>query len=195
MRKKANYSRATLLYGTTAYCDQWNHIMAVYDMHNHLRGVVAESDGINSYDVLLIGDDGQMLYQVFDVELGSTSKNMSSCFNLFLELRHVETPTFLYCKENKGVIEAYQMFTHTRSACCKHGGFRVIPDAEDKISVAKRALAKAISELPVVVVEPDKSRYNNRRRAFCSDFDEYLYGLTGGDPQEKMFIMSGVFDD
>ena len=136
MSKARHYSKAKLLWNNMAYCDQWNKVMAVYDENENLRAVIKEICD-NDYDVLLIGDDDQILYKFDDIELGSTSKNLSACFEIYCRLQYFYTPSYLPSYRRTDKIQLYQIFTHTRVGAQRTGGFHVTgEDAQEKIAKA-----------------------------------------------------------
>lgn len=146
MRRASHFNSANLLWGTVAYCDQWAKVMAVYEGKN-LRAVIAATECEGEYNVLLIGDDGKMLYGAdYLFELGTTKKNMDACFQLYLALRDVETPSYVPSWRRSVPIQLYEIFTHTTALACRHGGFRTIDDASDKIDYAKQAMVEAMSD-------------------------------------------------
>lgn len=144
-----HYSIADLLWGTTAYCDQWEKTMAIYDDNDKLRAVIKDH-GYDTVSVLMIGDDKTELYLINrgGFELGSTGKNKNACFKLFLLLRDsIGMPTFIppCCKKRE--IPLYQIFIHTRAeVIARRRWFRATDDdCSDKIAPANEVYYKYIA--------------------------------------------------
>ena len=141
MSKAKQYAKAHMLWDCTAYVDQWQQVMAVFDKHNNLRAVVKQiAEGVYIYGVLLIGDDAQALYELDGIELGSTGKNMDACFQIYCRLQYLDTPAFVpSCRRTKQ-LNLYQIFPHTRVSARRTGGFRVTTD--DLSEVIAKALER-----------------------------------------------------
>jgi len=134
--KAKHYSSAKLLYGSTAYCDQWEKIMAIYDDNKVLRGVIIENDDSYGVTVLLIGEDSHEVYNIDGIEFGTTAKNMKACFDIYYSLRDCDIPKYRPGFWKEKYIEVADILTHTSAGAARHGGFHTIIDAEDEISKA-----------------------------------------------------------
>lgn len=133
MSKARHFSKANLFWNNVAYCDQWKKIMAIYDERSNLRAVIKEADDDDwCYNVLLIGDDGAMLYEFDSIELGSTSKNLKACFEIHCRLQHINTPSYTPSNRRDKRISLHQIFTHSRAGARRTGGFHVTEDNIDK---------------------------------------------------------------
>lgn len=179
--KAAHFTSAKLLWNTTAYCDQWLKAMAIYDDSGNLRCVIKdEEDG--GYDVLLIGDDEKVLYYTYNIRLGTVKDNMEACFKLHLDLKDVWNPTFSASKSCPKNIEVYEILTHTRVGAMRHGQFRKIEDASEKIAFALEELDRATASMGAECVFFDEGPGDE-------PFDYWLGSAAGIE------IMGGVFDD
>lgn len=139
MPKAKHFSKSNMLWNNTAYVDQWQKAMAVYDECDNLRAVVKEID-YDTYGVLLIGDDAQALYFLNDIELGSTGKNMEACFRIYCQLQYLKTPAYTPSYRRTTQVNLYQIFPHTRVSARRTGGFRVTTD--DLSEVITKALER-----------------------------------------------------
>ena len=145
MSRARHFSKANLLWTNVAYCDQWSKVMAVYDERENLRAVVREVD-VNESNVLLIGDDTQMLYIINGIELGSTGKNLKACFEIYCRLQHVETPSYIPSYRRFEPIKLFRVFIHTRVGARRTGGFRVTTeDIGEKITRALKRYEEIIN--------------------------------------------------
>lgn len=146
MSRAKHFSVANLLWNNTAYCDQWKKVMAVYDERSNLRAVIKEVDNSAYYDVLLIGDNEEALFEINDIELGTTNKNMRACFDIYYRLQDMDTPSYVPSYHRVEGVKLYGIFTHTRAGAKRHGGFRVTTDdISDKINEALRRYEEIIS--------------------------------------------------
>lgn len=195
MRRPSHYTKANLLWSTTAYCDQWNKVMAIYDKNDNLRMVVAEDPEEETYDVLLIGEDEKLLLSSYGFELGSTSKNMNACFTLYRYFEGDEcVPKFMPTPENKMIIKVYDILVHTKASAIKHGGFKICDDASKEIAMAVAALREAKATMDQYCL--DEEEYDDPVVNYDEDsLDGWIHSITGGDPMEELFVRSGVFDD
>lgn len=147
MRRPSHYTKANLLWSTTAYCDQWNKVMAIYDKNDNLRMVVAEDPEVELYDVLMIGDDESFLISSLGLDLGTTNKNMSTCFALYYYFIGKYAPKFMPTPENKQIIRVCDVLVHSRRGVIKNGGFKVCDDASKETTLALAALMEAKIEV------------------------------------------------
>jgi hypothetical protein len=153
MAKAKHFSTANLPWNNTAYCDQWKKVMAVYDERSKLRAVIKEVDDGAYYHVLLIGDNEEVLFEISDIELGTTNKNMKACFDIYYQLKDMYTPSYVPSYRRVEGVKLYEIFTHTRAGAKRHGGFRVTTDdISDKINEALRRYEE-ITSGDVEVVE------------------------------------------
>lgn len=143
--KAKHFSMAKLLWNNVAYCDQWAKAMAVYDECGNLRAVIKNIIA-DEYDLLLIGEDEQVLYELSGINLGTTKKNMQSCFDIYQQLHYTATPTYTpsYYKDKR--VSLLQIFPHTIAAAQRSGGFHVVTEKEigSKINDALQYYEEAI---------------------------------------------------
>lgn len=175
MPRANHYSKAKLLWNNVAYCDQWEKVMAVYDEFENLRAVVKEIDD-EEYTVLLIGEDTQILYVVYGIELGSTGKNMKACFGIYCRLQYEDTPSYVpsYCRTEG--INLYQIFTHTKVGARRTGGFHVTDDsAGEKIAKALERYEEIVSGDIGTIDCFDWNEYEH----YSERYPDTIYGLTG----------------
>ena len=183
MAKAAHYSKANLLWTNTAYCDQWKRVMAVYGEHNELRAVIkpdvdidcsAKSNVDINYNVLLIGDDSRALYKLIGgINLGSTHKNMISCFNIYHTLQGADAPPYVPSYRETQQIELHSIFPHTRVGAIRTGGFRVTTDdISDKIAYALRCYDEIVK---AGVNTYCCSDWEDDTEDYYSDYPESIY--------------------
>lgn len=145
MSRFKHYSKANLLCGCIAYCDQWSKVMAVYDEYDNLRAVVKEViDDI--YEVLLIGDDRRKLYFIDKVNLGSTIRNTKACYEIYRRLQHDDAPTFKPSYKKTEKVKLFQIFLRTHMDVRYTGGFQEVDEnIDEKITKALEYYEKVIS--------------------------------------------------
>ena len=146
MAKAREFSKAKLLYGAVAYCDQWRKVMAVYDStYGSLIAFIKKHENI--YYVLLLGDDDEtMLFYTRDIELGTTAKNMESCFALYRMIR--DSLPYIKYKSHYGKRSLYEYFTHTRVSAIRSGGFTTSNtwDCQSEIAEAEKKFDELITD-------------------------------------------------
>ena len=161
-KKPSHYSTAEMLWNSTAYCDQWEEVMALYDENGILRMVVTKDDQTEAYDVLLIGTWNKVLYRLWGgISFKTMRQSMASCFNLHLGLKGRHNPTFVACEQNKTKKQVPEVLTHSRSNVIRHGGFHQVEDAFEEIEIAKKYLQLAKAEL-----EPNELFYDYEAKSF-----------------------------
>lgn len=190
MARARHYSKATLLWKNVAYCDQWEKVMVVYDERNNLRAVVKVADEEDTYyNVLLVGDDDQALYELNGIELGSTGKNMKACFEIHLRLRGEDMPSYVPSYRKTMQVELYRIFPHTRVGARRTGGFRTATDdIGDKIAYAleryDEIVKGGVKTYDCFEREDDEGdRY--------SGYPKTIYGYAG----KKYHIGNGAYSD
>ena len=161
MTKAKHYSKAKLHWNNTAYCDQWQKVMAIYDERDNLRAVIkAEDDDGMFYSVLLIGDDEVKLYEFNKIEIGSTSKNLKACFEIYRRLQYEDTPSYTPSYRRTKQINLYQIFTHTRTGARRNGSFHVTTEnIRERITKALKYFEEVENNVKILYCYDTYSEY------------------------------------